>query len=97
MLKTVSLAVTVLVLLVWGTVMFPGADQEGLSGTWRLRVRLGDHGGGAGSLVLTQDGERVTFAGTIQDRTISGTCDDGAVGGAGTWEAARQQSAWDVR
>ena len=42
-----------------------------------------------------QEGNRITYTGTIQDRTISGTCDYGPVGGPGTWEATRQQSTWD--
>ena len=124
MLKTVSVTVTVLVLLGLGAWLLPGTDQEGISGTWRLRVHLGDSGGRTGSLVLTQDGEtltgtytgpppvrtraggwdygsveltgtvigeamefsfptqegnRITYTGTIQDRTISGKCDYGPV------------------
>lgn len=62
MLKIVSVSVTVLILLGLGVWMLPGTGQEGISGTWRLRVRLGDSGGRTGSLVLTQDGE--TLSGT---------------------------------
>ena len=42
-----------------------------------------------------QEGNRITYTGTIQDRTISGTRDYGPVGGPGTWEATQQQSTWD--
>ena len=74
MLKTVLVTVTVLILLGLGVWMLPGTDQEGISGTWRLRVRLGDSGGRTGSLVLTQDGEALTgtYAGPPPARTQAG-------------------------
>ena len=38
---------------------------------------------------------RVTYRGTIHDRTMSGTCDYADVSGEGTWEAERANSIWD--
>ena len=60
MLKTLSVTVTVLALLALGVWMLPGTDQEGISGIWRLSVRLADSGSRTGSLVLIQDGETLT-------------------------------------
>ena len=74
MLKTVSITATVLVLLALGAWMLPGAYPEGISGTWRLHLRLGDGGGRTGSLVLMQDDEGLTgtYSGPPPIRRASG-------------------------
>ena len=86
MVKTVSVTVTVLALLALGVWMLPGTDQEGISGTWRLRVRLGDSGGRTGSLMLIQDGETLTgtYTGPPPVRTAAGGWDYGSAELTGT-------------
>ena len=45
---------------------------------------------------VIQEETRVTFRGTIGDRTtMEGTCDYREVSGKGTWTAERANSVWD--
>ncbi len=43
------------------------------------------------------EGGRVTYVGKIRGRTMEGTCDYGEVAGAGTWEATKGRSVWQLR
>ena len=75
-----------LALLALGVWMLPGTDQEGISGTWRLSIRLADSGSRTGSLVLIQDGETLTgtYTGPPPVRTAAGGWDYGSAALTGT-------------
>lgn len=47
-----------------------------------------------GLAIAPEEDTRVTYRGTINDRTMSGTCDYAEVSGEGTWEAERANSVW---
>ena len=44
----------------------------------------------------TSDGERVTYAGTIGETTMQGTCDYAGSSRACTWQAWRRPSVWGL-
>ena len=46
------------------------------------------------SFVIREE-TRVTYRGTVGERTMEGTCDYAEVSGEGTWTAARANSVWN--
>ena len=44
---------------------------------------------------MIQEETRVTYRGTVSERTMEGSCDYGEVSGQGTWTAERANSVWD--
>ena len=44
---------------------------------------------------LSEDETRVTYWGTVEERTVKGTCDYAEVSGKGSWAARRANSPWN--